>query len=291
MNNILPRITNSLQTETQRGLPVSPLCQLLTALRFYATGIFQIVSADIMHISQATVCYIVKKVRRALALLMQDFIKFPNNLRKVKDDFENLGCISRSPGLKNIVGAIDCTHIKITKPRGIIHTEQYRNRQGYFSLNVQVVGGPNLKIYDIVVRWAGSTHDSRILRNSHYLCETFYFRYLLTPISNPSTPQEERYNKVQIKSRNSVESLFGVWKKRFPCLQKGLATKLSTTANIIIACAVLHNIAVEVNDIFELDEIENLLDNSNAQPTRMSTIGTSDGLVLRANIFSRYYTF
>uniref|UniRef100_A0A2H1WRG1 SFRICE_032285 n=1 Tax=Spodoptera frugiperda TaxID=7108 RepID=A0A2H1WRG1_SPOFR len=55
--------------------------------------------------------------------------------------------------LKNIVGAIDCTHIKITKPRGILHTEQYRNRKGYFSLNVQVVGGPNLTIHDIVSRW------------------------------------------------------------------------------------------------------------------------------------------
>lgn len=163
---ILPRIEDTLQSETQRGLPLTPLCQLLTALRFYATGSFQIVCGDIMHISQSTVCNIVKRVSRALALLMPDFIKFPANLRKTKDDFENLGCIGRAPGLKNIVGAIDCTHIKITKPRGILHTEQYRNRKGYFSLNVQVVGGPNLMIYDIVVRWAGSTHDSRIYRNS-----------------------------------------------------------------------------------------------------------------------------
>lgn len=65
-----------------------------------------------------------------------------------------------------LMASMDCTHIKITKPRGILHTEQYRNRKGYFSLNVQVVGGPNLMIYDIVVRWAGSTHDSRIYRNS-----------------------------------------------------------------------------------------------------------------------------
>lgn len=99
---ILPRIENSLQSETQRGLPICPLCQLLTALRFYATGSFQIVCGDIMHISQLTVCYAVKRVSRALALLMQDFIKFPSNLRKTKDDFENLGCIGRAPGLKNI---------------------------------------------------------------------------------------------------------------------------------------------------------------------------------------------
>ncbi|KAI8440283.1 hypothetical protein MSG28_001639 [Choristoneura fumiferana] len=215
MHVILPRVIDSLQSETQRGLPISPLCQLLTALRFYATGTFQIVHGDMMHISQSTVCYIVKRVSRALALLMPEFIKFPANLRKTKEEFEKLGCVGRAPGLKNIVGAIDCTHIKIKKPRGIVHTEQYRNRKD---------GG--------------------------YPCT----RYLLTPISNPTTPQEERYNRVQIKARNSVERLFGVWKRRFPCLQIGLATKLSTTANIIVACAVLHNIAVEVNDGFEDDD-------------------------------------
>lgn len=112
----------------------------------------------------------------------------------------------------------------------------------------------------------------------------------MTPVSNPRTAPEERYNKVQIKSRNSVERLFGVWKRRFPCLQIGLATKLSSTANIIVACAVLHNIAIEANDIFEVDDT---VDN-NVQPTNTtttSTTDTSDGLVLRANIISRYYTY
>ncbi|CAH2088797.1 unnamed protein product [Euphydryas editha] len=35
MNLILPKIYDSLQLETQRGLPISPVCQLLTASRFY----------------------------------------------------------------------------------------------------------------------------------------------------------------------------------------------------------------------------------------------------------------
>lgn len=115
----------------------------------------------------------------------------------------------------------------------------------------------------------------------------------MTPISNPTTPQEERYNKVQIKSKNSVECLFGVWKRRFPCLHIGLATKLSTTANIIVDCAVLHNIAVEVNDIFDVNDDNVDIIHNDTQPSGNSstTINTSDGLVLRADIISRYYTF
>lgn len=112
-----------------------------------------------------------------------------------------------------------------------------------------------------------------------------YFRYLLTPVSNPRTAQEERYNKVQIKSRNSVERLFGVWKRRFPYLHIGLATKLSTTANIIIACAVLHNIAVEANDIFEIDDTVDYGAHctQSSASTIANTTGTSDGLVLQNN--------
>mgnify|MGYP002066425034 CR=1 FL=1 len=59
------------------------------------------------------------------------------------------------------MGAIDCTHIPILCP-SIRHGEQYRNRKGYFSLNVQVVGDADLLIRNIVARWPGSTHDARI---------------------------------------------------------------------------------------------------------------------------------
>lgn len=147
MNVILPMIIDNIRYETQRGLPISPECQLLTALRFYATANFQTVSGDLKHISQSTVCNIVQKVSRSLAHQMHRFIKFPRSereLKRVQDDFESIGRIGRYGGLKNIIGALDCTHIKISKPRGIEHTEQYRNRKGYFSLNVQVVGGPYL---------------------------------------------------------------------------------------------------------------------------------------------------
>lgn len=69
-------------------------------------------------------------------------------------------------------------------------------------------------------------------------------QYLFTPIRNPQTIAEERYNKAHIATRNTVERLNGILKRRFGCLSKKLATKLSTTLLIISACAVLHNIAI-----------------------------------------------
>lgn len=101
---------------------------------------------------------------------MPTIIKFPEGiaLRRIKTAFENLGQNQRTGrcGLHNIVGAIDCTHIKISRPRGIEHSEIYRNRKGYFSINAQAIVGPDMMFYDLVVRWPGSAHDSRIFRNS-----------------------------------------------------------------------------------------------------------------------------
>lgn len=41
-----------------------------------------------------------------------------------------------------------------------------------------------------------------------------------------------------------MERLFGTWKKRFPCLHRGLQTNMNTSVAIICATAVLHNIGL-----------------------------------------------
>lgn len=35
--------------------------------------------------------------------------------------------------------------------------------------------------------------------------------------------------------------MFGVWKRKFPCLRRGLANSPNTIVSIILACAVLYN--------------------------------------------------
>ena len=129
----------------------------------------------------------------------------------------------------------------------------FRNRKGYFSINVQAVCGPNLVIQNIVARWPGSVHDARMFDNSR-LCAQFERgdidgmllgdsgypcrQNLMTPLADPQTQPERRYNVAQIRTRNTVERMFGVWKRMFPCLSTCLRTKLETTLTIIVASAV-----------------------------------------------------
>ncbi|CAN7979166.1 unnamed protein product, partial [Ixodes persulcatus] len=257
-----------LQTSTDcRGLPLTPMLQLLVTLRFYGAGTFQVVTGDLMNVSQPTVCRAVGVVTQLIAKhLFRDLVHFPSaaQFNTVMLDFFAL---AKFPG---VTGCIDCTHVRIKSPGGD-DAEVFRNRKGVFSINVQAVTGPQLQFYDVVVSWPGSVHDSRIFDNSRvrvlyeerrvpgvllgdmgYAC----FFFLMTPLADPGPPNTPRgrqpimifphtirYQKAHIKTRNSVERAFGIWKRRFPCLDMKLQHKPSRAVQIITACAALHNLA------------------------------------------------
>lgn len=96
-----------------RNNSISPINQLLIALRFYATGNHLLAVADMGGISVATCSRIIKRVSAAIVTLRPEFVKFPNTSEEqenVKMEFYN---ISRFP---NVLGCIDCTHVKIQSP-------------------------------------------------------------------------------------------------------------------------------------------------------------------------------
>jgi len=122
------------------------------------------------------------------------------------------------PKMPGIIGAIDCTHVAIQSP-GSDDAEIYRNRKGFFSINVQLVCEPTGYIMDVVARWPGSVHDSTIFDNSQlramletqqtrgclvgdngYACR----RYMLTPLNYPNTAAERAYNSAQVLGRNCI---------------------------------------------------------------------------------------
>ena len=186
-------------------------------------------------------------------------------------------------GMPGVIGSIDCTHIKIQRP-SCADSELFRCRKGFFSLNVQAVCGPDLLFYNLITRWPGSVHDSRIFQNSrlrdqledgllpgHLLGDSGYpcRRYLLTPLASPNGPQEVAYNNSHIRTRNTIERAFGVLKRRFGYLGTTLRTHLDTTKAIIVACAVLHNVAVQTRLDLEEEDMEANRDRNNIEHIRV----------------------
>lgn len=203
-----------------------------------------------------------------MALKVRSFINFPQDIEipTIKRKFYQT---ARFPG---VVGCIDCTHIPIKNPTRQFG-ETFRNRKGEFSINVQIVCGPDMKIYDIVARWPGSVHDARIFSNSRccmrfedgniqgiLLGDSGYAQttYMFTPVLNAQTEAQERYNRAHISTRNIIERLNGVLKRRFACLSRKLQNKLVNVPNIIVTCAILHNISVMCKeDLLLEDSVEN----------------------------------
>ncbi|KAK5648091.1 hypothetical protein RI129_002983 [Pyrocoelia pectoralis] len=254
-----------------RNSCVSPINQLLLALRFYATGSHLLNVGDFCGVSVSTSCRIVRRVSNAIANLRPRYINFPSTDIDKNAQKQQFYDIANFP---NVIGTIDCTHVKIQSPGGE-DAEIFRNRKGYFSLNVQTISSANLEVEDIVCRWPGSTHAAAIFQNSrvfhdfetgmHPNCillgDSGYplKHYLMTPFLNPTTSGQVNYNRSQITTRNTVERQYGVLKRRFPILAMGIRQKLETATSIIIACCVLHNICIREREEQPPEDVENLI--------------------------------
>ncbi|XP_045464156.1 putative nuclease HARBI1 [Harmonia axyridis] len=251
---ILGSIEEQIEFANDKNNSVSPMNQLLCTLRYYATGCHQMTVADFTGISKSTAHRIIHRVSTAIASLRPLHITFPETqeeIRRTQTEFFGIASFPR------VLGAIDCTHVKIKTPGGD-NAELFRCRKGYFSLNVQAICNAKLEFTDIVARWPGSSHDSTIFRNcyrkaifdddrygnavlvgdSGYSCT----KYFMTPFENCLNPAEQLYNESQIRTRNPVERMFGVWKRRFPVLSLGFRIDLDKVFPVIVATAVLHNV-------------------------------------------------
>lgn len=250
-NVVSPRIPKD-----ARGCGIPPQLELLAAIRFFATGCFLREVGDLLGISEMSACRTVHRVTHVIAGLREEYILFPSNedLAAVKLDFFQL---AEMPG---VIGCVDGCHVAIKRPTSEDY-EEYRCRKGYFSVNVQGCCNAKLEFTNIVARWKGSTHDSRMFQNSRLfniverrdgilLGDSAYkqSRKMFTPYLNPCGRAQQSYNTAQIRTRNCIERTFGVWKARFSSIAKGLRFSPRRCCNIIVATAVLHNILRAQNE-------------------------------------------
>jgi nuclease HARBI1 len=287
-------LKGNLECATRRNHSIPVHMQIMLILQYFATGTLHAVLSETMNVERSTVTRIIQRTTYALVEKAKDFISFPCNeeAATTKEKFYNIG------GFPNVLGAVDGTQIRIISPGGN-SAQCYYCRKGYPSINVQVVADADYLIRDIVVKWPGSVHDSRMFRNSG-ICSQFetgqhdgYLLgdsgyplkpFLMTPYNAPVTNPQRRYNSAHKRTRVVVEQTFGQWKRRFQCLHSEIR---SPNANFICAiicvCAILHNIAKRRNlpDFLEdstfitdgEEDIHNIPhDEGNAQAVRTSIV-------------------
>ncbi|XP_050337848.1 putative nuclease HARBI1 [Bactrocera neohumeralis] len=301
---VLQLIRPDIQHATTWNNALSPDHMLTITLRFYATGSIQQLIGDVSGVSTSTVSRVVTLVSDKIARLRERFIRFPTTTEDIHQKQKEFFRIAKFP---RVIGALDCTHVKIQSPGGD-HAELFRNRKNIFSFNVQTICDARLLILDIVARWPGSTHDATILRNSRIyarlengefgdglvLADKGYEnnKRILTPLHSVNNAAERLYNESHIRSRNPIERSYGVWKRRFPVLSLGIRMNCTKVQSIIVATAVLQNICCLHRDTEAppLDpEIDRRILSVLSIPNNRSSDRRTEKNVTRNNLINGYF--
>ena len=173
-------------------------------------------------------------------------------------------------GFPFVVGCVDGTHIRILRPR--VDESQYVCQNGYHSINVQAICDQKAKFIYVSAKWPGSTNDSFILRNSAVwtafeagdysgiiLRDSAYplRRWLMTPFRDTHNIQSKiACNSSLCKTRVFIEQVFGRLKRHWGILHQEVRVATFKVPKLVVACMILHNIAIEMN----MPEFDSILD-------------------------------
>jgi DDE superfamily endonuclease len=92
----------------------------------------------------------------------------------------------------------------------------------------------------------------------------------MKPFINARSRQQKTFNRKLSGIRTRcTEDLIGIMKRRFPILAQGIQTKLPTAFDIIVACGVLHNLAVFLREPKVDDEVPPLILTGSLQKTQL----------------------
>lgn len=216
---------------------------------------------DRFAISISSAHRVLMRVLNFLLSLMQEYISWPTQERKaiISENFK------AKQNIRNIIGAIDGSHVRINRPSE--HEETYVNRKQYHSMIIQAVCDSSKLFTDICCGEPGSLHDARVLRRSNlfrraqtpnYFGEYFLIgdsaypalSWLVTPFKDNGnlTEQQKTFNFKLSSTRMVIEHAFGLLKCRFRRLNHINNFEVDICKKIIMACCILHNICIMHKD-------------------------------------------
>ncbi|CAC5356694.1 HARBI1 [Mytilus coruscus] len=229
----------------------------------------------------------------------------------------------KKAGFPNVIGCVDGTHVRIQAPED--DEPSFVNRKGFHSVNVQGICDQNCKYLmglsfkaafrpsssvnsgeslftNVSANWPGSCHDAHVFKtsvgihlqdqytsieqgvvlgDSGYPCRPF----LLTPFRQPREQREHNFNRAHITTRCTIERTFGIWKQRFRLLKTGIRMRPDRACKFILACAILHNIAMMLKEpIIDNDDIPE------EQPMIQPYMGQQDGRGIRNHYATNFFS-
>ena len=262
---------------TKFRLAIPVIIQVACCLFKLTQGASLFICSEMFAIGKSTVSAILRDVVHAINDTMRQELTWPTGERllQTEQNFYDL-C-----GLPGVMGAIDGTHVPISKPKHC-PADYYYFKSGAYSLNCQAVVDSDKRFLDLYLGMPGSTNESRVLRcstlydmamhrtlvdNEHeFLGFSLYLigdlGYPLLPwfmvlhcTTGPMSVADRLFNKKLRRGRCVVENAFGILKLTFREFLTKSDLNVAFLPDVILVCAILHNVLL--GQLHE--EVENFL--------------------------------
>ena len=248
-----------------RGGAVPAEQRLAIFISYCAENGFQYNTGHMFGPKKSTISAIVEEVANALCKRSREFIRMPTRgeMRILAEKNEEIF------GIKNMPIAVDGCQIELgerPKERELpprTKCQNFWSRKMFHSLNVQIIGDANQRIRDVDAGWPGSTHDSRVWKNSEAKAilerqrtytvagDSAYpiSRILVKKYANADTDQKKAFNRALsgLRTRAS-ENIFGMLKMRYRILRNKMYLGLRVSRKVVVALACLYNLAIDLGE-------------------------------------------
>ncbi|XP_067894165.1 putative nuclease HARBI1 [Heterodontus francisci] len=238
--------------------------------------------ATCVAFQQSAVHCCIREVTEALYRRASDYVHFWTDPESQAQRAFGFGDIAGFPWVQ---GVINCMHVAIKAPARKPVT--FLNRNGFYSLNVQLVCDHRKRVMQVYVCFPGSCHDSFIPCQSQVpLLFTAVAQiqgwilgdkgdtlqtWLLTPVRNLTSNAEGCYNACHGSTRATIEQAIGMLEKRFCFLDRSGGTlqySPERVARFIAVCCALHKFVIQSGEILQDDERWEQETSSDAEDTK-----------------------
>ena len=269
------------------------------ALSWLMTGNSYITVGETYGVHKSTVIKFTKMFLKGMIRSRNSYIKFPKTQSDIKKCIDSF---SGKTELPNVVGAIDGTHVAITKPESESAVDYFSRKQVHTIVNQAVCDG-NLIFISVDAGYPGSIHDSRMLEHSwifdaaeergvldfpitdinigntttkispYLLGDPAYpcLKWLMKPYEyGTNDSARKKFNYQLSRARSCIERAFGLLKGRFRILMKKMEFSPKQASTIFVVCCILHNILQRNGEEEDDDFIDDLVSGTESR----SEVGT-----------------